>query len=242
MTNHPRSAKEARSIGAKHFYTGKPCSSGHIDIRHTANGTCVTCQRERTKRSDVVTQQTAYRAENADAARQRANKWYQDNLSRRKEYNSANKHLKTEWRAANRHKDKEYRDRNAEEIRAKRKLKRPEKNEYSRRVYASCPATKCAIKCRAMVARIMRITGERKFRNTTDILGYDGAKLRFWMELQFRPGMSWDNYGEWHIDHVKPVAVFTREGVTDPAVINALENLQPLWATENLSKRDRYNG
>lgn len=242
MTNHPRTSKEARLLGVKHFYTGKPCSNGHLDVRHTANGTCVTCQRERGKRPDVVEKNLAYRAENADAARQRAKNWYQDNLSRRKQYDTANKHLRNEWRAANRHRDKAYRDRTVEESRAKRKLKRTEKNDYMRRVYANCPSTRCAIKCRLMVARVLRVTGQRKFRNTTDILGYDGERLKFWMELQFQPGMSWENYGEWHIDHVKPVAAFTREGVTDPAVINALENLQPLWAAENLSKRDRYSG
>lgn len=52
----------------------------------------------------------------------------------------------------------------------------------------------------------------------------------------FEPGMSWDNRGEWHIDHIKPVCIFIREGETDPAVINALSNLRPLWAEENLSR------
>ncbi|AVH85447.1 hypothetical protein Rostov1_00057 [Vibrio phage Rostov-1] len=51
--------------------------------------------------------------------------------------------------------------------------------------------------------------------------------------------MSWDNWGEWHIDHIKPVAQFKREGITDPKIINALSNLQPLWAEENLKKSDK---
>lgn len=48
--------------------------------------------------------------------------------------------------------------------------------------------------------------------------------------------MSWDNRGEWHIDHIVPVAVMVRDGITDPAIINALTNLQPLWAKDNLAK------
>lgn len=41
--------------------------------------------------------------------------------------------------------------------------------------------------------------------------------------------MTWNNYGEWHIDHIKPVNSF--ESDTPQSVVNALSNLQPLWAT-----------
>ena len=41
--------------------------------------------------------------------------------------------------------------------------------------------------------------------------------------------MSWDNYGEWHIDHIKPLTLF--DDNTPIHVVNALSNLQPLWAT-----------
>lgn len=41
--------------------------------------------------------------------------------------------------------------------------------------------------------------------------------------------MSWDNYGDWHIDHIKPVSCFDK--TTLPSIVNALENLRPLWAT-----------
>lgn len=48
--------------------------------------------------------------------------------------------------------------------------------------------------------------------------------------------MAWENYGEWNIDHIKPLAAFFDEGITDPAVISSLANLQPLWALENIQK------
>jgi len=41
--------------------------------------------------------------------------------------------------------------------------------------------------------------------------------------------MNWNNYGEWHIDHIKPVISFDKN--TPPSVVNALENIRPLWAT-----------
>jgi len=51
--------------------------------------------------------------------------------------------------------------------------------------------------------------------------------------------MSWDNHGEWHIDHKQPLASFD---LTDPDQFRAAahySNMQPLWASENLSKHAR---
>ena len=50
--------------------------------------------------------------------------------------------------------------------------------------------------------------------------------------------MGWDNYGEWHVDHIRPIASFNFESV-DCAEFKecwSLDNLQPLWAFDNLSK------
>lgn len=52
--------------------------------------------------------------------------------------------------------------------------------------------------------------------------------------------MNWSNRGEWHLDHKKPVSRFIKQGITDPSIINALSNLQPLWAHENLSKGNKF--
>ena len=46
--------------------------------------------------------------------------------------------------------------------------------------------------------------------------------------------MSWDNHGKWHIDHIKPVSKFDKN--TLPSIVNALSNLQPLWAIDNIQK------
>lgn len=79
------------------------------------------------------------------------------------------------------------------------------------------------------------INGVKRWR-TKDILGYTPAELREHIESLWGDGMSWDNYGEWHIDHIKSIKAHVDEGVTDIRVINALSNLQPLWAFDNLSK------
>jgi len=87
----------------------------------------------------------------------------------------------------------------------------------------------------------LKRTGGAKTTHTEIMLGYTKEKLIKHLESKFLPGMFWENHGKWHIDHIKPVSVFVREGVTDPKIINALENLQPLWAKDNMRKRDKYS-
>ena len=53
--------------------------------------------------------------------------------------------------------------------------------------------------------------------------------------------MSWENYGEWHVDHVKPIAKFDLNDLKEVEKINHYTNLQPLWAKANIEKGDYYN-
>ena len=79
----------------------------------------------------------------------------------------------------------------------------------------------------------------RKHGTTIKLLGCNINELRFYLEGKFIDGMSWDNYGEWHIDHIRPCASFD---LTDPEQQKKCfhyTNLQPLWAEDNLSKGDK---
>ena len=69
-------------------------------------------------------------------------------------------------------------------------------------------------------------------------VGYTLLELRAHLEKQFVDGMSWDNYGEWHIDHIKPISGFNFKNMKDPDFKRywALNNLQPLWAKDNWQK------
>lgn len=87
--------------------------------------------------------------------------------------------------------------------------------------------------------RVMKKVGARKAVRSEQMLGYTREQLRAHLEAQFRPGMSWES-GGFHVDHIKPVAAFIREGVTNPAVIHALDNLQVLTPRENLTKSDKF--
>jgi hypothetical protein len=78
-------------------------------------------------------------------------------------------------------------------------------------------------------------------RKTMDFFDYDMDELRAHMEAQFVEDMSWDNYGEWHIDHIKPCVLFDHQDPEQVRKCWALSNLQPLWAEDNLKKGARHD-
>ena len=70
-----------------------------------------------------------------------------------------------------------------------------------------------------------------------EILGAELDLIKQHLEDQFQDGMTWENMGEWHIDHIIPLAsAKTKEELI---CLCHYSNLQPLWATDNLSKGDR---
>jgi hypothetical protein len=86
---------------------------------------------------------------------------------------------------------------------------------------------------------LRRVLNGQKTNRTENLLGYSRHDLVAHIEKQFTKGMSWENYGEWHIDHIVSVSVLISEGVVDPSIVNALSNLRPMWASENLRKHNK---
>jgi hypothetical protein len=84
--------------------------------------------------------------------------------------------------------------------------------------------------------------GMTKNQKSLDYCGCTVAFLIDYLATQFTSGMAWDNYGEWHIDHIRPCASFD---LTDPEQQKQCfhyTNLQPLWAEDNLRKSDKWDG
>ena len=67
-------------------------------------------------------------------------------------------------------------------------------------------------------------------------LGCSVEELKEYLQSKFSKGMDWENYGKWHIDHIKPLSKFNLSDQNQVAVACHYTNLQPLWATENFRK------
>jgi hypothetical protein len=98
---------------------------------------------------------------------------------------------------------------------------------------------------RNMRTAVWRALGNGKFKTdrTFNTLGYSVDELRDHLESKFQEGMTWDNYGQWHVDHKIPLSVFNYETseCLDFKKAWSLSNLQPLWALDNYRKTDRLN-
>ena len=76
--------------------------------------------------------------------------------------------------------------------------------------------------------------GESKSKRTKDIIGLDKMEFKSYVENKFHDGMTWDNYGKWHLDHIKPLC--QAKDNDEALLLNHYTNLQPLWAEDNLRK------
>jgi len=70
-----------------------------------------------------------------------------------------------------------------------------------------------------------------------EYIGCSLEELKIHLEKQFQPGMSWDNYGSWHVDHISPLSKATTEH--EMYSLCHWYNLQPMWAKENIKKGNK---
>lgn len=142
-------------------------------------------------------------------------------LERKKEYHIENREeiLK---------KKKEYRDRpeNKERLKEYSAIYRRENRDKFYKYRRENPHI---IAWRTVLYSALKRLGTHKQGHTIDMLGYSAMDLKNHIEKLFTEGMSWKNYGEWEIDHIKPVISFyPTDDVKD---VCSLNNLRPLWQT-----------
>lgn len=78
-------------------------------------------------------------------------------------------------------------------------------------------------------------TNQKKSK-TLDYLGCSVDTLKNHLEKQFQDGMTWENQGQWHIDHIRPLSSFDLTNESEIFEACHYSNLQPLWAEDNLRK------
>ena len=167
-------------------------------------------------------------------------------LSQGKSFREANQEKisarKKEWEAKNPQKERlaKYYQQNKQAIAVKMKLYRQENkeknNERSRARYKNDIGYRLVITLRNRVGDILKT--KKNIRNI-DLLGCSMNHLKEHLQSKFKKGMTWDNYGNWHIDHIIPCASFDLTSENHQRRCFHYTNLQPLWAKENLSKKDK---
>jgi hypothetical protein len=129
------------------------------------------------------------------------------------------------------------------------------------RTHQVCCSEKCRTSCKRLdemgrltkrVRQILRrainppskYKSGKKAHKLKEVCGYTPKKLRGHIESLFKEGMTWDNYGEWEIDHIRPISSFnyTTTECEDFQKCWGLNNLQPLWAKDNMSKSVKWDG
>ena len=117
-----------------------------------------------------------------------------------------------------------------------------EHNTVKRRCKVCCPSGYLKM---LVSARIRMALKAQKSKKSIEYLGCDIATFRTHLESTFKENMTWENQGEWEIDHVIPLA-YKQDGV-EPSIEEVglrlhYTNTQALWASENRAKGNKYIG
>ena len=91
---------------------------------------------------------------------------------------------------------------------------------------------------RGRMRLFIKKSGFNKNKSTFKLIGCTPDELKLYLEKKFKEGMTWKNHGSWHIDHIKPLA--SAKSVDEMNILFHYTNLQPLWAEENIKKKDKY--
>jgi hypothetical protein len=152
---------------------------------------------------------------------------------------------------------KKYNDKNQEKLKDYREIyarkHRAEQKEY-RRIhlkYASEQSRKYRenrrkrdinfrIRCNLSGRIRCALKGINTSKSTIKLLGCRIEFLKVYLSNKFTKGMSWENYGKWHVDHIRPCAKFDLTKTNEQHKCFHYTNLQPLWAIDNIKKGKKY--
>jgi hypothetical protein len=109
-------------------------------------------------------------------------------------------------------------------------------NAYKVNKYNTDPEFKLKRLLRCRLYHALRSQNAKKSNRTLKLTGCSLSFLVGYLEAKFKDKMTWENYGEWHVDHIIPVSSFNLLDEEEQKKCFNYTNLQPLWAEENLSK------
>ena len=175
---------------------------------------CKSCKRTDDKKSYF---------KNRDKVIANSKKWTENNKEYRKEYrrqyNIKNKEIENK-------KCKDWYKNNKDKV-----------NEWYRNKIATDPLFKLTSNIRGLIRISIKGNGYTKKSKTYQILGCSFEDFKQHLESQFTEGMTWENQGKWHMDHIYPVSLAKNE--EDIVKLNHYTNFQPLWAEDNIKKSNK---
>ncbi len=183
-----------------------------------------------------------YNKRNRDVMVSKARSYYKENrlkvLSQMKEHWASHREEISQMRK------KRYRENYEENMRKKAEYISKNRERIRRRQAEYCtnrrkndPQYRMSTNLRTRISLALRKTN--KHERTMALIGCTVQELRNYLAKLFRPGMSWGNYGQWHIDHIVPCSVFNLADPYEQKVCFHYSNLQPLWSIDNLKKANK---
>jgi len=164
--------------------------------------------------------------------------YYIDNKEYRKEnqkkYYLDNKNIIKEKKKLYYLNNKKYVKKNNKQYNLKNKENRNKKEKHKKLID---PLFKLKCNISNLIYMSLINQGYKKTSKTYDILGCSFEEFKTYLENQFTEGMTWENQGKWHLDHIYPVSRATDE--YHLIKLNHYTNFQPLWAIDNIKKGNK---
>ena len=219
--------QEARELNQSNYFSGIPCSRGHIEKR-TTGGACQKCARIDGDKWKATPEGKKYTSE-ASKKRWADPKKRQQEQKRRREY-AQTEEGKAKLNELSRKFYWNNREKRIKEKTARAKIR---------------AQTEPAFKLRKLLQRrillALKEQNSTKDETTLKLVGCSMKNLLEHFESLFSENMTWDNHGEWHIDHIRPCSTFDLLNIEQQKLCFNWRNLQPLEAYENTTiKKDKY--
>jgi len=216
-----------KELGVKIYFPALQCPHGHIAPR-TQNYGCIPCQRERTQTWRKTSEGKEYQKK---VAKER---WADPN-ERKKSVKS-----RADWAETNPERVKELKRKDYYKHWAKNRAKAV----INQRIrYRNDPMYRLRKSLAKRISTALSYQGLTKSDTTQSLVGCSIDQLKKHLEINFREGMTWDQYGKegWHVDHLRPCSSFDLADEKQQLVCFNWRNLAPLWSKENIAKADKYD-
>ena len=254
----PQSRAAAAEADSALFFNGKPCPKGHVSARRTSTGSCELCLQANTLRQTARRrEQRAKEIAEMILTCRECGAEFKPELGRGKRTHTAiycsdecrtvaDRISKQRWLEENPEKRKEvanaYARKMSEEKGEVWEKARQRNDNYKAQRLAEDIQFRLAHNCRTRINLALKAQLAGKSRRSPQLLGCTPKQLMDHIENQFQPGMSWDNWTRdgWHLDHIRPLSSFDLSDPGQQKQAFHYSNLQPLWASENLSKNDSW--